>query len=245
MNVKLLVKQRVNGALGMTLLLLSSACAGPAVVTESVADASSAQAQASRRSPIASLLEQADAAYSRGRYTRPADNNAYDIYQAVLMLEPGNPRAQAGLDAVLLAYVDHVRRVMAAGQLDTAQELLSRGGDYFPEALMLTQLSDEISQARAAIAARRTQAAHADVLAGEKILLPELELDAASEEVVEQLTAIAERVRESRESVMIYARSDREGRWIYQTLQQAAADYRVRGDIRISRVPAVVIMEPL
>ncbi len=44
---------------------------------------------------------------------------------------------------------------------------------------------------------------------------------------------------------MIYARSDREGRWIYQTLQQAAADYRVRGDIRISRVPAVVIMEPL
>lgn len=237
-----------RATLFLVVLASLSACAAP--VPAPKADVAVVAPKAKQRlevrgSTLDRLLEQADAAYNRGRYTLPAENNAYDIYRAVLMIEPANTQAQAGLDAVLLAYVNNARRVMASGQLDAAQELANRGAEYFPSALLLTELGDEIRQARAAISATRAEAAHAEVLDGEKILLPELELDEHSEEVVERLAAIAQRLRDSDESVMIYARNDRQGRWIYQTLQQAATDYRIRGDIRISRVPAIVIMQPL
>lgn len=198
-----------------------------------------------RQSVVQRLLQQADAAFERGRYTLPADDNAFDKYQAVLLIDPGNKEAQAGLDAVLLAYVDHVRAVMAAGQLSQAQELMRRAEDLFKAAPLLQEVNAEIKQATAALNKKAHDSARADILDGEKVLLPELELTQRSDSVKEVLAALALRVRESGESVMILARNDREGRWIYKVMQETVVGYRVRGDIRISRVPAVVIMAPL
>lgn len=235
-------------ALSATLL----ACAGSAKPqpqappgTDATESDSADAPQFERRSVVQRLLEQADAAFERGRYTLPAEDNAFDKYQAVLLLDPGNKAAQAGLDAVLLAYVDHVRSVMAAGQLTRAQELVTRAGAYFAAAPLLQELNAEIKQARSALNAKTHEAAQADTVDGEKVLLPEHDLSQRSDSIKEMLTALAQRVRESGESVMILARSDREGRWIYKQMQESVAGYRIRGDIRINRVPAVVLMAPL
>lgn len=205
----------------------------------------STKAPRQKESMIERLLAQGDSAFERGRYTLPEADNALDRYRAVLMLDPGNPEARAGLDSVLLAYIDHVRSVLSAGHLDSAKQLLRRADDDFPETPLLQQLREEIEQAQARRGAKKDVVVDTDLPSGEKTLLPKAELDQHSDEVVAILTALAQRVRESGESVMIMARSDREGRWIYKVMQEAAKDHRIRGDIRISRIPAVVLMAPL
>lgn len=236
--------------MGMSLVLLG-ACAGgtkPPSQPMSAPQASSKPApprEFPREAVVQRLLAQADAAFERGRYTTPMEDNAFDQYQAVLMLDPGNKEAQSGLDGVLLAYMDHVRAVMAAGQLSSARELLKRAETYFADAPLLQELRAEVKQAQAVYNEKREELARQDILNGEKILLPELELSRRGEDVVAILTALAQRVQDSKESVLIMARNDSEGRWIYKEMQEAVKGHRIRGDIRISRVPAVVLMAPL
>lgn len=194
---------------------------------------------------IQRLLAQGDAAFKRGRYTLPEGDNALDRYRAVLMLDPENPDARAGLDSVLLAYIDHVRSVLSAGYLGNAKQLLQRAGDVFIDTPVLQDLREDIEREEARRNAQEDALADTEIPPGEKTLLPKAELEQRSDDIVITLTALAQRVRESNESVMIMARSDREGRWIYKVMQDAAKDYRIRGDIRVSRIPAVVLMAPL
>lgn len=243
-----MIRLRIGG--GITLVAALAACAGaqPEIVRPAEVEVTAEKPVprvSQRQSTVQKLLAQADAAYDSGRYTQPEGDNAFDRYHAVLMLDPGNKKARAGLDALLLAYIDHVRSVMAAGQLSNAQDLLRRADTYFADAPLLQQVRDEIEQAKAAVNRQQEKVARADILDGEQILLPDLELSQRSAEVIELLASLAARVRDSQESVMIMARNDREGRWIYKIMQEATADHRIRGDIRISRIPAVVLMPPL
>jgi hypothetical protein len=56
---------------------------------------------------------------------------------------------------------------------------------------------------------------------------------------------VAQRVRESDETVLILARTDAEGRWIYKVMRESVGEYRIRGDIRITREPALVLQPPI
>lgn len=191
------------------------------------------------------LLERADLAYSSGRYTSPAENNALDMYEAALLLDPGNPEAQAGLDAVLIAHIDQARSALSAGRIKVAEDMVQRGRAVFKRSPLLQQLESELQQAQVAAARKREAVAEVQADEGERFRLNTSELDKRSAGVAQTLGELAMRVRDSHESVMIYARSDREGRWIYQVMQEAVGEFRIRGDIRISAVPSVVLMEPL
>jgi hypothetical protein len=197
------------------------------------------------------LLAQADWAFKRGRYTLPEEDNAFDRYRAVLTLDPNNQRARAGVDSVHMAYVDYVRAIRTSGNLPYAYDLIARGNHYFPGSPLLRKLSDEIRSAQAAAnAARQKAMKSADIsipqsLDGAKVQLSEQQLTQRSAEVKRTLETLAKRVKISDESILILARNDREGRWIYQTMQEAVTGYRIRGDIQISRVPAIMFMEPL
>ena len=235
----------------LAFLLTISACGGQGIKpqpskAESIgAESRSESVPFKRQAVIQRLLSEADEAYSRGRFTLPDNDNAYDRYRAVLLLEANNAQAQAGLDAVLLAYVDHVRSVMAGGHLSAAEQLVDRGRAYFTDQKLLEQLNEEIKQARALSVSAREEKDRTEVLDGEKILLPEGPLSQRSDPVVELLQELAVRVSESNESVMIFARNDSEGRWVYKVMKDKVVDYRIRGDIRISRVPAIVLLPPL
>ena len=48
-----------------------------------------------------------------------------------------------------------------------------------------------------------------------------------------------------REAVfLINARTDEEGRWIYQTMRQAVGGYRLRGNIAVDNVPSIQVVIP-
>jgi hypothetical protein len=194
---------------------------------------------------VTTLLMQADMAFKRGRYTSPAEDNAFDRYKAVLVLDPDNAQALAGLDSVHLAYIDYARAVKASGNIPEATELVTRGATYFPQSPLLNELRLALKRAQATTAPREQQRGSSVALDGTRVLLPEAHLVKQTAEVKSLLVGLANRVRKSDESILIIARNDREGRWIYQVMQQAVSGYRIRGDIHLSRTPAIEFMPPL
>ncbi len=66
-----------------------------------------------------------------------------------------------------------------------------------------------------------------------------------NENIKNQLAALASRVQESKEYVLIYARNDAEGRWVYQQMREASEDYRLRGNIKRHKKPRIVLDAPL
>lgn len=80
---------------------------------------------------------------------------------------------------------------------------------------------------------------------GDKVDLPAHWLKARDEQIKSLLSSVAERVKQHNERVIIYARNDEEGRWIYQTMKSFAGDYRIRGDIRINPVSYLILLEAL
>lgn len=198
-----------------------------------------------QKAMAAQLLAQAEGALSRGRLVPPARDNAYDLLRAALAIDPGQAEVRAALDGVLLAYMDQVRTIMRRGRLREAQDMVDVGEDLFPNTDLFRGLRTELNQAVQAHQSEQLAAMAADDLEGERVPLSIAELNQRSEALQERLGEIAERVARTQESVMIWARTDAEGRWIYQTMQARVSDYRIRGDIRLSSRPFLQLLEPL
>lgn len=199
--------------------------------------------KSAKQKTIERLLAEADAALKKDRMTQPAHDNAYDRFRAVQMLDPGNKQAQAGLDSILLAYADRIQRGLSAGLISAAAAELKVAKAAFPNAELLATYEAEIKKRTPA-----PQKSDSGVKKEEgrgKVVLPAQALAQKSEEAKQLLIEIAQRVQQSDEAVMIYARSDAEGRWIYKTMKDSVGGYRIRGDIRISREPAIEFLSPL
>lgn len=75
---------------------------------------------------ISALLASAERARQRDRLTRPADDNAYDYYQQVLALEPGQAQATAGLVAIARRYLELAEAAMDDDDLGRARRFVQR-----------------------------------------------------------------------------------------------------------------------
>jgi len=61
-------------------------------------------------------------------------------------------------------------------------------------------------------------------------------------QILARLSEIAHKLKASDSLAMIIARSDVEGRWIYQQMRAAVPGYLVRGDIQIGSPPRVKLV---
>lgn len=222
---------------------------GPAAQTPAVDEAAARAArererQARRAALIRSLLAGADSALADDRLTLPEHDNAYDRFAAVRLLDADNAEAEAGLQSVLLRYVQLIRSALRDGRVEEAQALLTRARDYFGDNPLLAEAQQHVAAAQEQ-AHQRLQVLNQQTLQDAEYPLPAAELSSRSQEMVEFLSRIAHRVQETNESVLIYARSDAEGRWIYRQLNEAVPEYRVRGDIRIAAQPSLQLLAPL
>jgi hypothetical protein len=89
------------------------------------------------------------------------------------------------------------------------------------------------AQVRAAKVAQTQSASKSTVIS-----LSAAELSAKSPAIETTLRNLAKRVAASNELLIINARNDAEGRWIYKTMKDAAGA-RLRGDIKISSTPSI------
>lgn len=192
----------------------------------------------------AKMLAKAERAFRAGRMTEPAHDNAYDTFHSVLLLNPNNSQARAGVQAILIRYADLIRRALAEQDYYNAEILLNRAQIYFPANALLLDLKKELAEAREKEDEQMLTKPPTD-LAIVDYPLPSGALSRRSSTVSGYLARIAQRLKENGESVMIHARSDAEGRWIYKQLNDAVPGYRVRGDIRLGRAAKIVILPPL
>lgn len=233
----------------LALQLVLCNCGAAPVKTSSQAPAP-AQTQAAatvpppktaRQRTIETLLAEAEFALHQGRLTLPLHDNAFDRFQAVQLLDPQNKAAATGLQAILLVYVDRVQQSLSANRLQAAGAELRQARQYFPVAEPLDVLVQELRKRGRDM----TPAVATPADTGDRVHLSPQALSSRTEEIKAQLVELAQRVRESDETVVIHARNDAEGRWIYKTMRESVGEYRIRGDIRIVRQPAIVFQAPI
>lgn len=184
---------------------------------------------------IARLLSDADYALSRNQLLTPVEDNAFDRYQSVLIMDPLNTRAKAGLRAVSLRYVELARNSMARGQFALAQSYLNNAASIDPSSQLVAEARQQL---RKHMAARPAPAPVYTAKPGEHLLDAQA-LARKSPEILAQLTKLAHKARDTGEMVIIHARNDAEGRWIYSQMRDALEDFLLRGDIRISTRPRI------
>ena len=139
--------------------------------------ASQAQAEEARRKAQAEeqakgLLAGAEADLSARRLTGPEGNNAWEKYQAVLRLFPGDARAQAGMKRVLAGYRELFGKVLVRRDFEQAGVYLSRIRGLRPDSPFLAEGERRLSEAKAKAGAEAEVKAVVAALAGEMVKIP-------------------------------------------------------------------------
>lgn len=234
--------QRVYGFGVIVWVLLLFAC-------EHTAPISSAPSQAEPQAPlkaepqprtqaqtIAHLLARAERALARDRLLSPVNGNAYDYYASVLWMAPSNQAAKLGMQAIVLRYIDLARSAAQESHFQAANQ-------YFDHALSINP-NDPNVQALVKDLREQTQSAQKKSSVSENaVILNASLLSKRSADIMEQLSLLAQSVKRDNNAIVIVARNDAEGRWIYQQMREAVPGYLLRGDIQVGS-PARIELQP-
>lgn len=188
---------------------------------------------------VNALLSEADYCLSQGKLLNPIADNAHDRYRSVLLMDPQNERAKLGLQTIALRYVEQARTAAKRGNLSEAQSLIryARGIDNNP---VVQDAAETLrKQVVSMPPAKPYQAGEGEVVLDAKML------QAKDPQITTQLTGVAQKAKETDQFVLIVARSDAEGRWIYQQLRNAVPGYLVRGDIKMGAPARVKLVKSL
>ena len=183
-----------------------------------------------RQRILADMLYEARLAYEDNRLMSPAGNNAYDGYREVLDIDPENEVALQGIQDIVLRYVQLSDAAMQVRQYDNAGDLLNRAARINRDEPAIAEARERLEQAR-------------------KIEMDVFDLDAnalsdRNLEIMVELGEIGQYIRDREATFMINARTDEEGRWIYQTMRQAVGGYRLRGNIALDSQPSIQVVIP-
>ncbi len=200
------------------LLFVASAASPPALGAEGILDPRAAER-------IEHLLADAEIALARMRLTTPAHDNAYDRYRQVLAFLPEHPRALIGITRIADAYFGLALAAAERGDATAAERLFARGRDIAPEHSSITTVASSIRRLLAQPEAR--------------IALDAGELSARSPALADRLRDLGERAKRDQLLVVITAPRDELGRWIYQQMNAAPPNVRLRARSEIGQ-PAVV-----
>lgn len=175
------------------------------------------------------LLTLGDEALREDRLLTPVDRSAYDYYSQALDVAPDHPAALAGLNKLVDRYLGLAAEAAQRGRYDRARNLLER-------ARFVNAKHEGIALAEAQI----------DLFEGarrETINLDGGALAARSRDLAATLAGLGGKAKAPGAWVTITARSDAEGRWIYQQLRRAPGDTRIRAELVIGGTPSVQIYE--
>ncbi len=238
MGVKVLGWTRYLSVLLVVLSLTS--CEG--FMTNSAASSAENQnivrAALTREDAVKRLLSRAERALARDRLLQPIHDNAYDHYASVLLVDPGNQEAELGMQAIVLRYLDLARSAAQASRYKEAKQYLDRALSISPDNVHVKSLVQSLRKETAPILA-------ATVISDNAIMLDEGLLSKRSILMVEQLGLLAVKVKREQNTVVIFARNDNEGRWIYQQMREAVTGYLLRGDIQKGSPVRVELLPPM
>lgn len=167
----------------------------------------------------------------------PVEDNAFDYFRAALKLDPKNERAKGGLLGIVMRYVDLARQAAARGNYSQATTMLNNARLVDADNLLIQEVSLALSEQIKSAPPVEPYRGGAN-----EFLLDASLLSKNDPEISEHLREIVQKLKETDSLAMIIARSDIEGRWIYQQMRAAVPGYLVRGDIQIGSPPRVKLI---
>jgi hypothetical protein len=223
------IKNSVRWAL-VVLLMVMVGCAGsPEQVA--VDESSKKQRLQYKQTPqltVHELLYRAEVALSKDRLKVPKADNAFDWYLKVLTRNPLHQEARQGLDRISARYLKLAEQAMLAGEQGRAEVFIQR-------ALSVTATPDQVKKLR--------EGYRAPQFGDNEHLLDAVNLSKRNTNVQECLIELANLAQQANSRLLIVARNDSEGRWIYSQMRAGVSGYRLRGNIEIGRVPRVVLID--
>lgn len=174
------------------------------------------------------LLDQANRAIRYDHLTGPAPGSAQDLFRQVLVLDPQNEEALRGPEKIAERFVAQALEAANRWQLVQARSLLSRAREIMPNhpSILPTQKQlDLLAQAK-----RKSQKFPRDGLHDEHT------------ETTGQLIALGTEAKSGSCRTTITAPGDVEGRWMFQKMNEAQGEGRVRANMQIGSPPAVELV---
>lgn len=174
---------------------------------------------------------------AKNQLLTPVNDNAYDYFRAAIKLDPQSDRARGGLQGIVMRYVDLARQAAARGNYSQATTMLNNARIVDPENLLIKEVAAGITE-------QIKSAPPVESYRGgsNEFLLDANMLGKDDPQIIAKLTEIAQKLKATNSLAIIIARTDVEGRWIYQKMRDAVPDYRVRGDIKLGSPPRVQLV---
>lgn len=170
-------------------------------------------------------LDEADAAIKRDHLTYPETGSAFAIYKHILNLQPDQPDALRGLEQIVENYMQMALSALDQRRFAAARSYLKRARLILPDH---TSIEPTARQIRLIMEADR-----------EVLTLQQTDLRQETKETVEALRQLGNYAAGKNCRFSIAARSDSQGRWLYQKLAEGAAEQRLKASMVI-RLPASV-----
>lgn len=188
---------------------------------------------------INSLLSEADYCLSQNKLLNPIADNAHDRYRSVLLMDPENERAKIGLQTISLRFVELARTAAKRGNIGEAQTMIRYAKSIDNNPVVQDAAETLRKQGGSVVSAKPYTAGEGEVVLDAKFL------QAKDPQITTQLVGVAQKAKQTDQFVLITARSDAEGRFIYQQLRNAVPGYLVRGDIKIGSPARVKLVKSL
>lgn len=176
---------------------------------------------------IENLLADAEVALAAMRLTAPGHDNAYDRYRQVLDFLPDDPRALQGLQRIADAYFGRALQAAEQGDRRSAERLFERGAAVAGDHPSRATVSRSIERLLAAPVAR--QELDADALA------------ARDDDLAARLKDLGGKAKQDGLMVVIRTPNDALGRWVYQQMNAAPPNVRLRARSELGSPAAVTL----
>ncbi len=191
---------------------------------------------------VAVWLGEAGWAFEQDKLTTPKNQSAYYYLARVLAKDPNNPQALVALEKIVQRYYELLQSSLAQDRLAQARVYLSRAEKVIPKHKQLTAM-------RALIDGRAVQKQEAvmsvpeasmpettvPAMRNQKLLLPTTLVKQQDKMLAQWLVIVANKAQSLQATMLIVAPTDAQARWIYQTMNGADPDQRIRANIKHSK----------
>ena len=174
------------------------------------------------------LLDAADAALADDRLLTPEHDSAYHYFGQALALAPDHPLARRGFERIVESYLTLAGRAIERERWASARSMLDRArivdADH-PGIATLRRQVELLANARR-----------------ESVSLVQAGVRGRAPGTAAQLKALGRKARQANARVTIRAASDPDGRWIYEQMNKAPGERRIRASLQIGAPPKVTVL---
>ena len=192
---------------------------------------------------VAFLLGAAGWAFEKDKLTTPKSESAYYYLSRVLAKEPQNPLALVALEKIVQRYYVLLQASLNKDKVEQARVFWSRAKKVMPKHDGLTAMkvlidNHKVKQAMTVVPGPVTAL---PALRTQKLLLPVALIEQQDKQLAQWLMAVAKKAHDLQATMLIVAPKDTQARWVYQAMNSADPEQRIRANIKHSRPARVEI----